>query len=100
MVSFLKTVLIHVSTSSESIFKFNYHIHVCVENHSLKTIEISIKWYYDGIYAHSFSSSKLGKGRSINRIYIPLFLTKISLSEERNQTNIVYICDKNLMTRY
>lgn len=33
-------------TSLKSIFKFNYrihHIHVCVENHSLKTIEISIK---------------------------------------------------------
>lgn len=47
-----------------------------------------------------FMHTKLGKGRSINRIYISLFLTKISLSEERNQANIVYICDKNLMTRY
>lgn len=41
-----------------------------------------------------FMHTKLGKGRSINRIYISLsVLTKISLSEERNQTNIVYICD-------
>lgn len=53
------------------------------------------------VFMHTvFLLSKLGKGRSINRLYISLFLTKISLSEERNQTNIVYICDKNLMTRY